>query len=102
MRLAPVSARRCYSGVTEVSIYVDPAHQGKGIGGKLMSALVEESERRGIWTLFSSIFAENEATRQLHLRHGFREVGYRERIAQQNGRWRSTLVLERRSTRVGN
>ena len=99
--LAPVSARRCYRGVAEVSIYVDPDRRGQGIGDQLMARLVEESETEGIWTLYSSIFPENRATRQLHLKHGFREVGTRERIAQQHGRWRDTLILERRSTKVG-
>lgn len=99
--LAPVSARNCYRGVAEVSIYVASAHTGKGVGNDLMAALVEASEQHGIWSLYSSIFPENEATRNLHLHHGFREVGIRERIAQQNGRWRDTLILERRSTLVG-
>ncbi len=99
--LAPVSARDCYRGVAEVSIYVARSRFGRGIGGKLMAAIVEQSELNGIWTLYSSIFPENEATRKLHLRHGFREVGIRERIAQRDGRWRDTLILERRSARVG-
>jgi L-amino acid N-acyltransferase YncA len=62
---------------------------------------VEASEENGIWSLYSSIFPENLATLRLHLRHGFREVGTRERIAQQFGRWRDTLILERRSEKVG-
>ena len=99
--LAPVSARDCYRGVAEVSIYVDPDRHGGGVGTALMARLVEDSEAEGIWTLYSSIFPENTATRRLHLRQGFREVGIRERIAQQHGRWRDTLILERRSTKVG-
>lgn len=99
--LAPVSARDCYRGVAEVSVYVATDFVGQGIGNKLMAALIEESERNGIWSLYSSIFPENQATLKLHLRHGFREVGIRERIAQRDGRWRNTLILERRSTKVG-
>jgi len=95
--LAPVSARDCYRGVAEVSIYVADQYLGQGIGSKLMAALIEEAESNGIWSLYSSIFPENQATRKLHLRHGFREVGIRERIAQRDGRWRDTLILERRS-----
>jgi len=100
--LAPVSARDCYRGVAEVSIYIATDCFGRGIGNKLMAALVEESERQGIWSLYSSIFPENRATLKLHLRHGFRKVGIRERIAQRDGRWRDTLILERRSEKVGN
>jgi L-amino acid N-acyltransferase YncA len=99
--LSPVSARDCYRGVAEVSIYVAEGYLGQGIGNKLMAALIEAAERNGIWSLYSSIFPENQATRKLHLRHGFREVGIRERIAQRDGRWRDTLILERRSTRSG-
>ena len=99
--LAPVSARACYRGVAEVSVYVADDRHGQGIGSRLMAAVVDESEKNGIWTLYSSIFPENEATLKLHLRHGFRKVGIRERIAQQHGRWRDTLILERRSTTVG-
>ena len=99
--LAPVSVRDCYRGVAEVSIYVATGSLGQGIGNELMASLVEESERNGIWSLYSSIFPENQATLKLHLRHGFREVGIRERIAQRDGRWRNTLILERRSKKVG-
>ncbi len=100
--LAPVSARDCYRGVAEVSIYVASHYLGQGIGAKLMIALVEASENQGIWSLYSSIFPENQATLKLHLQNGFREVGTRERIAKRDGRWRDTLILERRSKKVGN
>ena len=62
-----------------------------------MGALVQAASQQGIWTLQSVVFPENEATRRLHARHGFREVGYRERIGQMDGAWRDTLLLERRS-----
>lgn len=99
--LAPVSTRACYRGVAEVSIYVDTRHHGEGIGNALLAALIGAAEAHGIWTLNSSIFPENTATLKLHRRHGFREVGVRERIARHHGRWRDTLLLERRSQRVG-
>ena len=99
--LAPMSVRECYHGVAEVSVYVATDCVGQGIGSKLMAALVEESENNGIWSLYSSIFPQNHATLKLHLRHGFREVGIRQHIAQQHGRWRDTLILERRSDKVG-
>jgi len=33
----------------------------------------------------------------LHLAAGFRVVGVRERFGQHHGRWRDTLLIERRS-----
>jgi len=61
-----------------------------------MEALVASAEAAGIWTIQTSIFPENVASLALHQRVGFRVVGRRERIAQQNGVWRDTLLLERR------
>lgn len=98
--LGRVSVRACYAGVAEVSVYVGDDFRGRGIGSKLLAALLQQSEANGIWTLQASIFPENEASVQLHLRHGFRIVGQRERIAQQNGVWRDTLLMERRSDSV--
>jgi phosphinothricin acetyltransferase len=99
--LSPVSRRKVYAGVAEVSVYVADSARGRGVGGALMRALIEASERHGVWTLQSSIFPENHASVALHLKHGFREVGRRERIARHHGVWRDTVVLERRSRAAG-
>jgi phosphinothricin acetyltransferase len=99
--LSPVSRRRCYAGVAEVSIYVSAASRGRGIGRQLLLAAIAESERHGIWTLQGATFPENEASLRLQRACGFRELGRRERIAQQQGVWRDTILTERRSPVVG-
>jgi phosphinothricin acetyltransferase len=99
--LGRVSARPVYAGVAEVSVYVAASARGRGVGRLLLTALIDASERDGRWTLQASIFPENEASVRLHERCGFRVVGRRERIARQYGRWRDTLLLERRSSVVG-
>jgi L-amino acid N-acyltransferase YncA len=100
--LSPISKRQVYHGVAEVSIYIAADARGQGIGSKLMQALITASEEAGIWTLQSSIFPENQASAALHQTFGFRIVGTRERIAQMNGAWRNTVLLERRSAVIGN
>ena len=99
--LSQVSQRRVYLGVAEVSVYVASAARGSGVGRKLLAALIEESERNGIWTLQAGIFPENTASLALHHAAGFREIGRRERIGKMNGVWRDTILLERRSRTVG-
>lgn len=99
--LAPVSDRCVYAGVAENSIYVAESARGQGVGRRLLAALLEGSERAGIWTVQTGIFPENTASMALHHRCGFRVVGVRERIGQLDGRWRDVLLLERRSARVG-
>lgn len=99
--LSPVSRRQAYAGVAEVSIYIAASARGKGIGNALMAKLIEASEANEFWTLQSSIFPENQASIELHLKHGFRELGRRERVAKLHGIWRDTVMLERRSQIVG-
>lgn len=99
--LSPVSGRAVYAGVAEVSIYVALGHHGRGVGTKLLRALVAESEKAGIWTLQAGIFPENGASLHLHQKCGFRVVGVREKIGQMDGRWRDVVLLERRSRVVG-
>jgi L-amino acid N-acyltransferase YncA len=98
--LSPASARRCYAGVAEDSVYVAPDRQGRGIGRTLLEELVAQSEAEGLWTLQTSIFPENRASVALHRRCGFRVVGVRERIARLDGVWRDTVLLERRAGAV--
>jgi phosphinothricin acetyltransferase len=99
--LSPVSSRAVYAGVAEVSVYVGAEARGRGVGLTLLQALVAESEREGIWTLQAGIFPENEASLALHRKCGFREVGRREAIGCMDGRWRDTVLMERRSAVVG-
>jgi L-amino acid N-acyltransferase YncA len=95
--LSRPSARRCYRGVAENSVYVARSSQGRGIGRALLEALIAGAEEAGIWTIQTSIFPENRPSLALHERCGFRVVGTRERIAKRDGVWRDTVLLERRS-----
>ena len=64
-------------------------------------ALIASTEAAGIWTIQSSIFPEHTASLRLHQQAGFRVVGTRERIARHHGRWRDTVLIERRSPAAG-
>ena len=99
--LAPVSPRACYAGVAEVSVYVSDDCRSRGVGNKLLTALIASSELNGIWTLYGHTFPENEASLRLQAACGFRFIGRRERIGKLNGVWRDTVMTERRSKIVG-
>jgi L-amino acid N-acyltransferase YncA/DNA-binding transcriptional ArsR family regulator len=94
--ITPVSARECYSGVGESSVYVAERARGRGVGKALLFTQVTEADRAGLWTLQTSIFPENRASLALHHSAGFRTLAVRRRIAQLDGEWRDTVLLERR------
>jgi phosphinothricin acetyltransferase len=95
--LSGYSDRCCYAGVADLSVYVDPAAQGRGVGRALLERLAADADAAGIWTLQAGIFPENAASLALHRRCGFRVVGTRERIARLDGAWRDVVLLERRA-----
>jgi phosphinothricin acetyltransferase len=99
--LSPYSKRLVYSGVAEVSIYVDIQTLSKGIGSSLIDQVIASSEEQSIWTLCSSVFSDNTATLKLHEKFGFRVIGFREKIARLDDTWRDTILLERRSKKTG-
>nr|BFE28804.1 GNAT family N-acetyltransferase [Actinomadura rugatobispora] len=103
--LSPTSDRPVFAGVAEVSIYIHPAARGRGAGRALLGAVIDSSERGGLWTLQAGIFPENTASLRLHEALGFRMVGIRERMGRHDvgGRseWRDVALLERRSPSIG-
>lgn len=100
MAAGRVSERCAYAGVVEHSVYVDPAARGRGVAALLLKALVDSTERAGIWTVQAGIFPENTASLAVHARAGFRVIGVRERIGRHRGVWRDVVLVERRSPAV--
>ncbi len=87
--------------MAEVSVYLADDSQGTGVGKLLLKSVVSTSEAAGVWTLQANIFVENKPSITIHAACGFRTVGARERIGRLNGRWRDTVLMERRSDVAG-
>ena len=84
-----------YSGVAEVTLYVDPGARRSGIGAALLDALADEAERRGCYKLIGKIFTSNEASIALVRACGWREVGVHRRHGRLDGEWKDVVVVER-------
>jgi [ribosomal protein S18]-alanine N-acetyltransferase len=68
-----------------VTLAVNPAHWGQGTGTALLTALVDEAEKRGYAEVLLEVREDNPRARQLYLRHGFTEVGIRRGYYQPSG-----------------
>lgn len=96
--LSPVSNETAYSGVAEVSVYVENKSKHQGIGTLLLDEVIKESEKEGFWTLQATIMHNNYSCILLFQKCGFREVGFRNKIARDRfGTWRKTVLMEKRS-----
>ncbi|WP_019010670.1 arsinothricin resistance N-acetyltransferase ArsN1 family A [Deinococcus aquatilis] len=91
---APYSAREVYAGIGDHGVYVARAARGQGHGEAVLTALMVAARLSGLHKLTSRILTENIASRRLHARCGFREVGVHQRHAQLDGVWRDVVTVE--------
>ncbi len=95
--VSPTSSRDVYRGVAEMSLYVDTGCFHRGVGTALITYLMEEAPKHGLWCIYSVALETNPRSIALHEKCGFRKVGYRERIARDRfGEWQNTVVFEKR------
>jgi phosphinothricin acetyltransferase len=87
--------RDCYAGIAEFSVYVAGDARGRRVGDALLMAFLPACEAAGLWKVLSRIFPENEASRRLCARHGFREVGTYLCHGRLDGAWRDVVIVER-------
>jgi L-amino acid N-acyltransferase YncA len=87
--------RACYAGVGEFSIYIHENARGQGVGLVLLNELIAAAAAAGLWKLLSRVFVENNASRALCKKAGFREVGIYEKHAQLDGVWRDVVIVEK-------
>jgi phosphinothricin acetyltransferase len=87
--------RECYAGIAEASLYVTRAARGHGAGRLAMNALIDAAAHAGFWKLLSRVFVENDGSRNLCRKTGFREVGIYEKHARLDGVWRDVVIVEK-------
>ena len=94
-RVSAYSDRCVYQGVGEHGVYVARAARGRGAGRRLLEALAAASEHAGFYKLTSRVFADNAASRAVHLAAGFHEVGIQRRHGRLDGEWKDCVLVER-------
>jgi phosphinothricin acetyltransferase len=94
-RAGAYSDRSVYQGVGEHAVYVHAGARGAGLGRRLLEALCEECERKGMYKLTSRVFTDNEPSRAAHRAAGFEEVGIQRRHGKLEGVWKDCVIVEK-------
>ncbi|ADL07381.1 arsinothricin resistance N-acetyltransferase ArsN1 family A [Thermosediminibacter oceani] len=89
------NARCCYSGVSDISIYIEREMRGKGLGKVLLGSLIETARKQGFHKMVLSVFKENRIAKGLYRSLGFREVGTYEKHGLLDGKWVDITIMER-------
>src|SRR5262249_38377526 len=93
--LNPFSPRPAYDHVVDLSVYVERAWRGRGVGHRLLATLIERAGELGYHKMVLATFPFNAAGVALYERLGFSPVGtYREQ-GQLDGVWVDVLIMER-------
>ena len=87
--------RRAYDGTREVSVYLDPAARGNGLGRLLYDELLARVDADGIHTCLAVIALPNPASEALHRAVGFESAGVLREVGHKFGGWVDTAVWQR-------
>jgi phosphinothricin acetyltransferase len=89
-------ARGAFAATVEDSIYLTPGARGQGLGGRLLSALIEACQSRGYRQMLALIGdSANAASIALHRRQGFADAGLLREVGFKHGRWLDVVVMQR-------
>jgi L-amino acid N-acyltransferase YncA len=92
----PYRARPAYRSTVENSVYVRDGLQGRGIGRRLLAALVDEAATRDFRQMIAVIGdSGNAASVRLHEACGFAPVGVLRSVGWKHGRWLDTVLMQR-------
>lgn len=89
--------RAAYSWCGEISVYLAPQIQGRGIGKQLCTALEEIMWRQGYRVIYSLITTENAGSLRFHEKLGYRTACVMERCGVKFGRWLGIVWMEKRA-----
>ena len=88
--------RPAYHATAEISVYVSPDHQRRGIALALLTRALAEAPRLGLRTLLGFVFGHNRPSLALFERFGFERWAQLPRVAELDGVERDLVILGRR------
>ncbi len=88
--------RPAYHATAEISIYLDPAARGNGLGKIALIYSIDKAKSFGVKTLLAVIFAHNEPSLKLFRNFGFEDWAFLPNIALLDGIERGVRILGKR------
>jgi phosphinothricin acetyltransferase len=87
--------KAAYDTSVELSVYLDPAQHGKGLGRRLYETLIPALKGQDIHRLFAGITQPNAASVALHLAFGFSLVGVQPEVGRKFGQFWDVALYQR-------
>jgi phosphinothricin acetyltransferase len=91
----PVRKRPAYRYTVKHSIYIHSDHIRRGLGRRLMEALIDACAAAGFRQMIGYIDAANVSSLAIHEKFGFRQVGFLPQVGFKFGKWTDTVMVQR-------
>ena len=92
---SPWRPKPAYRNTAEDTIYLAPGGTGRGLGRRLLTALLDGCREAGVRTVVAVIADSGDpASAALHRRAGFREAGRLAGVGYKRGRWLDTVLMQ--------
>jgi len=92
--LSEFRSKEGYKNTCELSVYIDPQYQRRGIGHKLMGHVIELGKKLGFHIIMSGITADNEISIKMHEKFGFENCGHMKEVGFKFGRYLDCLFYQ--------
>ena len=93
--LSAYSDRCAYSGTAELSVYVKEKFRNRGIGRRLMQAVLEEGKKAGLHTIISRIAGGNDISVHLHRQFDFADIGTMKEVGNKFGQLLDVSLMQK-------
>lgn len=90
---APFRQKEAYRWDVEMTIYLAPGQEGRGMGGALMDACLQCLRAQGFLNAYSCITLPNDRSVGLHRRFGFEELGVFPKTGYKLGKWHDVIWM---------
>lgn len=87
-------SRKAYDRTCEAGIYIDSKFQGRGVGKRLYTALLEECRTKGFHTVVGGIALPNDVSCRLHEACGFQKTGVFRQVGHKFGQWHDVAFYQ--------
>ncbi|MCR4436506.1 MAG: N-acetyltransferase family protein [Clostridiales bacterium] len=92
--LSKFREKEAYIKTVEISVYIHPSYQRRGIGTALVEEMIQRGKKLGHHVIIAGITAGNDISVKLHQKFGFELCGHMKEVGKKFGKWQDVLFYQ--------
>ncbi len=93
--IGPHKKRSAYDSTAEVTLYLKPGYEKKGIGSLALCHIEKYARAQGLHVLVSTICSQNEASLRLFERNGFERCAHYKEVGRKFDQWLDIIACQK-------